>query len=166
MRTRYSTMYGRVTDRLGYNTESNKREPDIFDADECPDDEEPEDYGDDYDYDLDLPRERVEPHIEIFADENPQDFVSLVYYAEDNSLTDDREQLIPNASEVVGDVALERLVQGGPGVMNNIIYVRNVKTHINYEVSLINGAYSETVLGIFDSRHRNGDMNDVSGGTK
>lgn len=170
MATRYSRMYGQMTDHLGYTDEESnegRRQPDIFDADECPADDEPEDYGDDYDYDLDLPRERVEPYIEIYADENPQDFVSLVYYAGDDSLADDREQLIPNASEVVGNVALERLVQGGPGVTDGIIYVRNVKTHINYEVSLIGGSYSETVLGIFDSRHRmNGDNDDVGRGTK
>jgi hypothetical protein len=169
MSTRYSKMYNYVVNGLGYDEESNegRREPDIFDEKECPDGEDPEDYGDDYDYDLELPREKVEPNIEIFTNENPQDFVTLTYYAGDKSLVDDREQLIPNASEVVGNVALERLIFGGSGVYHGTIYVRNTKSHINYEVILDMSKYSETILGIIDSRHRmNGDNRDAGGGTE
>lgn len=99
--------------------------------------------------DLDLPRERVSPFIEIFADENPQEFVSLIYYAGDETLSDDTDQLIPNASEVVGQEALGRLLNGGRGVINGVIYVRNVKTHINYEVTLDSGSYSQKVLNLY-----------------
>lgn len=106
--------------------------------------------------------ERVEDGMEIYLEENPQDFITLVFYAGDETLCDDREQLISNPEEVVGEVALERLVSGGAGAENGLIYVRNLKTMINYEVVLDEGKYSETVLGLFESRLDKGDGGDVS----
>lgn len=156
--TRYSRMYSNMGSDLGYSSNEDEatahpdEEPYHPDYDEEPDDDD----AAMHDTDLDLPRERVEPHIEIFANENPQDFVPLVYYMGDESLTDDREQLIPNAEEVVGRVALDRLIRGGQGVIDDVIYVRNVKTHINYEIVLDAGSYSETVLGLFESRRNGG----------
>lgn len=111
--------------------------------------------------DDDLVRERVEEWIEVYLDENPQDFITLVYYQEDMTLCDDREQLISNPEEVIGTVAIDRLIDKGPGAENGSIFVRNLKTMINYEVVLDTGAYSETVLGIFEERLDKGDGGDV-----
>ena len=147
IKNRYSKMYDEVTEALGY-----KKDIPPIDSDEP---EEKDDDDDEYEVetggymnDLDLPRERVSPYIEIFGDENPQEFVELIYYAVDESLTDDHDQLIPNADEVVGNEALYRLVNGGRGVIDGVIYVRNVKTHINYQIVLDAGSYASTVLGI------------------
>ena len=143
---RYSKMYDEVTDALGY-----KKDIPPMDSDEPEEEDEDDEYEVEtggYMNDLDLPRERVSPYIEIFGDENPQEFVELIYYAGDESLTDDRDQLIPNADEVVGNEALYRLVNGGRGVIDGVIYVRNVKTHINYQIVLDAGSYASTVLGI------------------
>ena len=97
--------------------------------------------------------ERVEENIEIYLDDNPIDFVTLIFYQGDETLCDDGEQIIPNPEEVVGTVALNRLVEGGPGADDGIIFVRNLKTSINYEIVLDMGCYSETVLGMFEERH-------------
>ena len=96
--------------------------------------------------------ERVEENFEIFLGDNPQDFVTVIFYEGDHTLCDDGEQIIPYPEEVVGMVALNRLIEGGPGAESGVIFVRNLKTSINYEVVLDSGAYSETVLGIFERR--------------
>lgn len=100
--------------------------------------------------------EKVEGNFEIFLGDNPQDFVTVIFYEGDNTLCDDGEQIIPYPEDVVGMVALNRLIEGGPGAENGVIFVRNIKTAINYEVVLDAGAYSQTVLGIFES-HLNSD---------
>ena len=110
----------------------------------------------------DLVRERVENNFEIYLGENPQDFVSLIFYEQDNTLADDRDNVIPAADEVVGLAALSRLIEGGPGAENGVIFVRNLKTMIDYEVVLQYGSYAETVLGIFDSRRNKGAGGDVN----
>lgn len=100
--------------------------------------------------------ERVEENIEIFLDDNPQDFITMIFYEGDNTLCDDGEQIVPNAEEVVGLVALSRLIEGGPGAENGVIFVHNLKTSLNYEVVLDAGSYRDTVMGQFES-HLNED---------
>ena len=109
--------------------------------------------------------ERVEDHIEIYLDDNPNDFTTLVWYQGDETLCDDGEQIIPNPEDVVGDVAIERLLEGGPGADDGVIFIHNLKTCIDYELVLDMGCYSETVLGMFDerqSRRNNGGGRDGS----
>ncbi len=130
------------------------------DSADIPSDDIP--YEDDDSLASDLVRERVENNFEIYLDENPQDFVSLVFYEGDNTLADDRDRIVPAADEVVGLVALSRLIEGGPGAENGVIFVRNLKTMINYEVVLQSGSYAETVLGIFNSRQSKGAGGDVN----
>ena len=96
--------------------------------------------------------ERVEDNIEIYLDDNPNDFATLVWYQGDQTLCDDGEQIIPNPEEVIGEVAISRLLEGGPGADDGVIFVRNLKTCINYEVVLDMGCYSETVIGTFEAR--------------
>lgn len=100
--------------------------------------------------------ERVEENIEIFLDDNPSDFITMIFYEGDNTLCDDGEQIVPNAEEVVGLTALSRLIEGGPGAENGVIFVHNLKTSLNYEVVLDAGSYQDTVIGQFES-HLNED---------
>lgn len=142
-KTDYKSMYERATDKI----------KDIVELPESPLDDEPvED-----DPDEDLVRERVEEWIEVYLDENPQEFIPLVFYMGDETLCDDREQLISNPEEVVGEASLVRLVEGGPGAENGVIFIRNLKTMLNYEVVLDAGKYSETVLGIFEKNLDKGE---------
>ena len=113
----------------------------------------------------DLVRERVENNFEIYLGENPQDFVPLIFYNGDNTLADDSEHVVPSAFDVVGEVALSRLITGGPGAEEGVIYVRNLKTMIDYEIVLDAGSYSETVLGVFlDQKRKSGEV-DRNGST-
>lgn len=111
-----------------------------------------------YDSDLhdEFTLERVEENIEIFLDDNPQDFITMIFYEGDNTLCDDGEQIVPNADEVIGLAALSRLIEGGPGAENGVIFVHNLKTSLNYEVVLDAGSYRDTVIGQFES-HLNED---------
>ena len=143
----------RDEDYMAYITQESPMPDDIPSDDDI--------YEDDSDsLDNELVRERVENNIEIYLGENPQDFVSLIFYEGDNTLADDRDHIVPAADEVVGLVALSRLIEGGPGAENGVIFVRNLKTMINYEVTLDTGSYSETVLGIFNSRRNKGAEGD------
>lgn len=138
-----------------------KRSEDYID-DDYPEDDDYEYYDDDI-LDDDLVRERVENNFEIYLGENPQDFITLIFYEGDNTLADDREHIVPDPFGVVGEVALSRLITGGQGVEDGVIYVRNLKTMLNYEIVLDAGSYSETVLGILDSRRRQNSGADRNG---
>ena len=127
-----------------------------------PDDNPSDDIPYEDDSSDDLVRERVENNFEIYLGENPQDYVPLIFYQGDNTLADDREHIVPAADEVVGLAALSRLIEGGPGAEDGVIYVRNLKTMIDYEIVLDGGSYSETVLGIFNSRQNKGAGGDVN----
>ena len=97
-----------------------------------------------------LVTDRVEENFEVYLDDHPQDYVTLFFYLGDYTMCDDREQLVPNPENIVGEVAINRLIEGGPGAEDGVIFVRNLMTMLNYEVVLDNGSYSETVLGIFE----------------
>ena len=145
---RYSQMYkNSVTDSDGY------REPvDSSALRDHPDDDMYDEYEPEVDLHEEYNLETIEPGFEVFLDDNPQDFVTVIFYEGDTTLCDDGEQIIPNPEEVVGMAALQRLIDGGPGAENNVIFVHNMKTHINYEVVLDAGMYQDTVLGLFESR--------------
>lgn len=181
-KTRYSKMYD-VRDQLeaqrAANEDFNERtrlkgeekrksalEQDIY-TDFSEYDEELEDGPQDDEVDIIaednlLVRERVENNFEIYLGDNPEDYVSLYFYEGDNTLTDDRDRIVPAADEVVGLAALSRLITGGPGADDGTIFVRNLKTMINYEVTLYQGSYSETVLGIIEGRPNEGAGGDVN----
>jgi len=172
MRNRYSKMYKsndttnsssdmgdilhsvseRTNTRESYN--SDDYGPEYYDAiTDHPEDDEPEDLSP---FEIDIhdeyTLERIESCFEVFIGDNPRDFVSLTYYAGDYTLCDDGEQIIPDPEDVVGMAALNRLIVGGPGVENGVIFVHNMKTGIDYEVALDNRSYKETVAGLFDEK--------------
>ena len=169
---RYSRMYQDKIVEKALHVENSHRgsrnsydivkEPNTSDNDLYSDEDGPSD--DDYEvspvYESDIhdefTLERVEENIEIFLDDNPQDFITTIFYEGDKTLCDDGEQIIPNPEEVVGVVALSRLIEGGPGAENGVIFVHNLKTSLNYEIVLDCGSYQDTVIGQFES-HLNGD---------
>lgn len=157
--TRYSRMYKDEDIEQALHVENSHRrsrnsyepiEDESYFEDDSPSDD---DYVVSPVYDSDLhdefTLERVEENIEIFLDDNPQDFITMIFYEGDKTLCDDGEQIVPK--EVVGDVALSRLIEGGPGAENGVIFVHNLKTSLNYEVVLDAGSYQDTVIGQFES---------------
>lgn len=162
-KTDYKSLYKKGEDKLKdiLNQTSNSlsdEEAEYFEYLEKEEDDSPsDDYIEDDVKDTDLITERVEDNIEIYLDENPQDFITLIFYSGDMTVCDDREQLISNSDEVVGTVALNRLIDRGPGAENGTIFIRNLKTMLNYEIVLDESKYSETVLGIFERNLDKGD---------
>lgn len=118
-----------------------------------PEDDEPDEM-DPFEIDIheEYTLERIEGTFEIFLDGDPHESIPLTYYAGDYTLCDDGEQIIPDPEDVVGMAALNRLIEGGPGVHDDVIFVHNMKTGINYEVMLEGGTYKESVAGLIDEK--------------
>lgn len=78
------------------------------------------------------------PEEDFVVDDEDFDKVSLDYYTDGEALYNGSEY-IPNTDEIVGDDNLEFLLSTD----DSVIYVRNEKLGIDYEVCKINGRYSE-----------------------
>ncbi len=158
--TRYSRMYNdKIAGKALHEVNAQRDSRDSYELahsnyiyDGPSDDEVPEGPEPEIDIHDEFVLERLEDNIEIFLEDNPQDFVTLIFYDQDNTLCDENDEIVPNAEEVVGLAALDRLISGGPGAENGVMFVHNLKTSINYEVVLDAGAYQDTVMGQFDSR--------------
>lgn len=81
---------------------------------------------------------------EFFGDESPWDNQSAyTYYAGDDVLVDERESVVYNGRQHVGELRF------GHGSKDpNVFYVRNEKLHAEYEVIRNPGSYSIEVLGL------------------
>lgn len=91
-----------------------------------------------------------EPYImdveKFFEDDKMQDKVTLTYYAADGALVDDNEELITDINNTVGHMTLQNFgkLSDGP----DVVYVRNEKLGIDYEIIRVYNSYAEDVLGI------------------
>lgn len=72
----------------------------------------------------------------------------LIYWAIDGQLTDVSNNLIENPKKVVGSTTLTKFgfVQSDP----DILYVRNNKRNIDYEISKVEKSYKVEVVGVDD----------------
>ena len=84
--------------------------------------------------------------IELFSEErDDHDKCTIYYYEDDDTLTDENEEIIQDVYSTVGDAL------GCFGERSNdpeVVYVRNERLSIDYEVIRLSKSYSETVLGI------------------
>ena len=71
--------------------------------------------------------------------------LSLYYYDEDDTLIDDRDDIIPNIYELIGD-ALTRFGEGSNDP--DIVYVRNEAMACDYEIGRYYKRYQEEFLGL------------------
>lgn len=79
--------------------------------------------------------------------------INLLYFEDDDTLVDDREQIVLNVEETVG---VKNLHQFGLGSKDqNVLYVRNEKLQCDIEVIRDKRSYSEVVLGIRPARESN-----------
>jgi hypothetical protein len=96
----------------------------------------------------------AEPYIisvESFNEENTHyDKISITYYDDDDVLVDDDETVIANVNEVVGSKALTSFGQLSDDPQ--IVYVRNDRYGIDYEIIRNFGNYQATVLGIANAK--------------
>lgn len=89
---------------------------------------------------------------EYFQNESGYEQVTLTYYAGDNVLADDRDQMVENVSRVVGDENLNRFGHGSND--SRVVYVRNDKMNVDYEILLHDGDYAVVVHGYMPDEPR------------
>lgn len=76
--------------------------------------------------------------------EHPQH--SLTYYAGDDVLVDERDEMIDDIESLIGTDNLTRFGSGSRDP--NIVYIRNEKREADFEVALSKGKFSEEVMGL------------------
>ena len=127
--------------------ESGLVEGNVFDnAEELEPD--PEDLGDEV---FDRPvRTPDRPYVisaeEWYQNETNNDQITLVYWADDDVLSDDDQRMITDIESVVGATNLHRF--GFMSDSPDVVYVRNERLKADYEITKDERNYSEVVHGI------------------
>jgi hypothetical protein len=108
---------------------------------------------DEWDYEVEVPRRTPDAPYIIHMDEfgeDDRDFThaTLTYYEEDDVLIDDREQPVEDSEATVGDKNLLRFGHGSTDP--NILYVRNERLEMDFEIALHKGSYVKEVLGFIE----------------
>lgn len=108
----------------------------------------------DFDYEAEIAnRSEDKPYIisyeEFTAGEKDYTQNTLTWYEGDDTLTDDKDQPIPDSDMVVGDENLQRFGHGSKD--SRIVYVRNDVMELDFEVLKNPGAYAQAVLGFTHS---------------
>lgn len=108
---------------------------------ESPEDDELDEYGED-----DIRRGADEPYPitagEFCNTRTYYDKVSLNYFQEDDVVSDDRDEVMENASQILGD--LQSAMGRADG--RNLVYIRNEALEVDYEITLVDGSYRKEVL--------------------
>lgn len=106
-----------------------------------------------------------EPYVislEEFEEENHHfDKITISYYDIDDTLADEREEIITDVEVVIGEDALGRFgdMSGDP----NIVFVRNERLGADYEICLMSDSYAESVLGIIDDEPKKHKRRGIDG---
>ncbi len=97
-------------------------------------------------------RGEVEPYIlhvdEYLQNEYEDEQVSVTYYAGDDVVADDRDAVIQDVDSVLGEDNLERFGYGSKD--RNIVYIRNPRLGVAYEVCHSTGKFAHEVLGFLE----------------
>lgn len=95
-----------------------------------------------------------EPYVisvkEFMDDKEDYDKVTVTYFEGDDTLCDEREQIIPDIEGTVGSDSLTKFGQLSDD--KNIVYVRNDIIQTDFEVALDKRDYSDVVLGIREEK--------------
>lgn len=111
--------------------------------------------GEESDFDLEAEirmRKPDRPYLITEAEhlENPNEYEqsTLTFYEGDDVLTDSRDKPIPEPDKIVGD---DNLLRFGVGTDDpNIVYVRNERLKMDFEVLRSTGKYTTEVLGFIE----------------
>ena len=114
---------------------------------------------DGWDYDTEMANRQEfpdKPYVikseEFLSNEENHEQVTLTFYRGDDTLTDEREDPIDNQSYTVGEDNLDKFGYGSGD--ENIVYIRNLKLGMDFEIILNKGKYHEEVLGMHPSDTR------------
>lgn len=106
----------------------------------------------DWDYNLEVATREENPDLpyvvsfdEFHENEPHHEQVTLAYYVEDDTLADERDQPIDNTDYTVGDHNLLRFGHGSQD--SKVVYVRNEKISMDFEIIRSMGSYAREVLG-------------------
>lgn len=104
----------------------------------------------DFDYDTELSkRSEDRPYVisydEFMQNDSGYTQVSFTYYETDDTLTNEEDEAVENVDATVGTDNLTRFGHGSNDP--NIVYVRNEKTELDFEVTRSMGSYAEEVQG-------------------
>lgn len=109
--------------------------------------------------------DRREPYLisedEFHDDANEFSKITITYFEGDDTLCDDREQVIYDVDNVIGRDNLHHF--GEDSNDKDIVFVRNEKMESDFEVVREEGSYTKIVLGVRDyenDRPRNRKMRD------
>lgn len=107
----------------------------------------------DWDYNAEIADRELNPDVpyaisfEEFNENEPgHEQTTLTYYAMDDTLADTQDKPVDNTEYTVGDDNLNRFGDGSGDP--NIVYVRNEKISMDFEVVRSNGSYQREVLGM------------------
>jgi hypothetical protein len=85
---------------------------------------------------------------EFMLDRPNYDKNTVTYFDVDDVLCDEREQVIPDVENMVGNEAFTKF--GEKSGDTKVVYVRNEKLEMDFEIILDTRSYSEVVLGFKD----------------
>lgn len=113
----------------------------------------PEVRHDDFDYDEELARRNgdtpyVIHHDEFMEGEKDYEQQQLTYFKGDDILIDNRDEVVQDTEATVGDSNLLRFGHGSKD--RNIVYVRNDRIELDFEIVQDEGSYTEKVLGFLE----------------
>lgn len=101
---------------------------------------------------------KEEPYVISVAEFNDEmvnhDKLTITYYELDETLTDEREEILTDIDSIVGSESL--LCFGEESNDPDIVYVRNESLGADYEVIRVPKSYQETILGIMQPPKRRG----------
>lgn len=112
----------------------------------------PESAEDEWDYETEISKRTEDAPYIIHVDEfnaAEQDYVqsSLAYYVADDVLADERDLPIEEVDSTVGE---DNLKFGYGSKDNNMVYVRNDRIQVDFEIVRSKGSYAQEVLGYTD----------------
>lgn len=121
--------------------------------------EEPKDPLEDWDYNKEISkRDRNHPYI-IHQNEYYESFpeyqhLEWTYYAGDNILCDERDEIVVRPELVVGEENLKRFGHGSSDP--NVVHIRNDRLEIEWEITRSFKSHAEEVLGLDPDETENG----------
>jgi len=81
-----------------------------------------------------------------FDEEEDRSQITLTYWESDNVLVDESDDMVEDADGLVGTVNLSRFGHGSGD--KNVVYVRNPRLSVDFEILRSNGDYKQDVLGL------------------
>jgi len=91
-------------------------------------------------------------HDEFMQNDPEHEQVSLTYYEGDQTLSDERDEPVPDPEATVGLANLERFGHGSKDA--NLVYIRNETLNMDFSIARSPGKYAHEVLGFLEHSDR------------